>query len=134
MLEEDAIMQFKRLIYWDTQPNSSSIWAEHDGFDINSTEWQTTVLGCNAILLLNNINVLEIVENLQEDSRQTALRWQFDEEQLWNDNYDHEQLFKHSLCLYTSRMNRFTKNIEWSRVLREAAIFRGKQLRSKPVV
>ena len=104
---------------------------EYDGFGVNLTKWKTTVLGCNAILLLKTINELEIVERLHEEARQTALRWKYEEDQLWNDNYDNEQLFNYSLSLYQSRMNRLRKNIEWSRVLCEAAISRGKEFHTK---
>ena len=116
--------QIEALIWWHNESDSSQIWSQHDGFNLTFENRKETVLLKNVTELFKNIQCSKIVGNLEEDARQSAIRWQFLKDELWNLNYDHEQSCNEPVVLYKSRMQRFELNLIWSRIIRECAIQR----------
>ena len=87
----EAQKKIEALIWWHAQTNSSELWKEYDGFDITFENWKETTLAKIVVKLFEDINCLEIVSDLEENARKSAIRWQLLQDELWNVNYDHEQ-------------------------------------------
>ena len=109
------------LIWWNNNKKSNSIWKDNDGFNVNLDNWKNTTLYLTASKLFNQLDSRDIVIELEESARQSCLRWEFYENQLWNENYEHEQACNEPVVLYKSRMKRFELNIMWSQIIRNCA-------------
>ena len=105
------------LIWWNNHDRSSSIWKDNDGFNVNLNDWKNTTLYLNASKLFAQLDSREIVIELEECARQSCLTWDFHKNELWNENYEHEQACNEPVVLYKSRMKRLDLNIIWSKIL-----------------